>query len=746
MAPRCLPKRPAIAATLLLAALATGCSRESLVAKRSPVFLISVDTLRADRLPAYGYKAVETPHLDALAKDSVLFENAYSQVPLTLPSHASLMTGHVPAVHGVRDNVGYRLKPDLPTLAELLKENGYATGGAVSTIVLAGESGMRDGFDFYEDSVEADAPNLSLGRVQRDGAETGRLLTRWISQVPKEKIPFAFLHVYEPHTPYEPPEPYKSRYASSPYDGEIARADEIVGDFLDFLRKEGLYDRSLIVFLSDHGEGLGDHGEDEHGIFLYRESIHVPLLIKFPGSARAGARVVRAVGLLDVTPTVLATLGLSDAIPKTAPALDGVSLLDLCDGRPAPEARRIFAETVFPRLHYGWSDLAALVDDRFHYIEAPRPELYDNVQDPRQRTNLAPSLPPAFRSMRLEMGKRRAATIEAPKADPEQAARLASLGYIGSTAASPDAKDLADPKDKTESVRRMKLAFEAMRSGNPDDAVGLFQDLLKLEPKMADVWNGLAQAYRKSGRRAESLTALKETAKLSPAGSTEHFLSIAALALELEDFKDAQVHAELALQGGNSLAHETLASIAIERKDFTTAAREIDEAQKKNPGRRFPHLVRGRLLAKQGKYQEALAELDRLLALTAEKNQKTLMTVHQLRGDVLGRLGRDAEAEAAFEEEIRRFPDNLEVFQNLALLYASQGRVPLFFRTIDRLLSAFPNQRGFLSAIRLLDVVGDHKGALATRAAAAAKFPADPRFRGPADGRPPEHTNKRRTT
>jgi arylsulfatase A-like enzyme len=251
--------------------------------------LISVDTLRADHVPAYGYRGVATPNLDSLARDSVLFSNAYAHVPLTLPSHASLLTGLLPPRNGVRDNYGYTLPPGVETLAGVLQKARYATGAAVSSAVLSRDSGLNRGFDFYDDQVDA------AGRAERDGARTVEALLPWV-QEQRNRPFFAFLHLFEPHAPYEPPEPYRSRYRSA-YDGEIARADEILGTFLDRLRQWGLYERALVIFFSDHGEGLSDHGEREHGVFLYREAIHVPLLLKLPGNRRAGETVAAPVAL-----------------------------------------------------------------------------------------------------------------------------------------------------------------------------------------------------------------------------------------------------------------------------------------------------------------------------------------------------------------------------------------------------------------------------------------------------------------
>jgi len=316
----------------LVLACSGGCAKSRAVFPRAPVILVSVDTLRADHLPAYGYREVETPGLSALQKDSVVFDNALSPVPLTLPAHASLFTGLLPYQHGVRDNIGYRLSPKTTTLASFLRQRGYSTGGAVSAFVLDHATGVAEGFDHYRDDIEMRASGEALGQVQRSGAVTEELLEKWIGERAPETPFFAFLHLYEPHSPYDPPEPFKSRYAARPYDGEIAAADAVVARLLGFLKTRRIYDRAIVVFLSDHGEGLGDHGEDEHGILLYREELRVPLFVKLPGNARAGERIASPAGLVDVFPTVAALLG-----EKVPLALAGEPLLA---GGAAPRAGR----------------------------------------------------------------------------------------------------------------------------------------------------------------------------------------------------------------------------------------------------------------------------------------------------------------------------------------------------------------------------------------------------------------------
>src|SRR5437899_512311 len=307
---------------LLLALVVTGCHRAP--SNQTPVILISIDTLRSDHLPAYGYHGVDTPNIDALRADSILFERAYSHVPLTLPSHTTMFTGSLPATNGVRDNLGFRLAPTVPTLPDLLKKNGYATGAAVSAFVLRRETGIARGFDDYDDQIDPANSGANVGRVQRDGGDTEEIAKRWIRAHARKPF-FYFLHLYEPHTPYDPPEPYRSRYQLK-YDGEIARADAIVGDFISFLKASGVYDDAAILLLSDHGEGLHDHGEAEHGIFVYREALQVPLMLKLPRQREHGKSVATPVQLSDVFPTICAITG------TAAPRTGATSLLAIADG------------------------------------------------------------------------------------------------------------------------------------------------------------------------------------------------------------------------------------------------------------------------------------------------------------------------------------------------------------------------------------------------------------------------------
>ncbi|MCE7957237.1 MAG: hypothetical protein DYH06_04775 [Acidobacteria bacterium ACB2] len=715
------------AAPLLLAGLAAllaipSCrgGRGSARFPGAPLVLVSVDTLRSDHLPFYGYGKVETPALSALRAESVLFERAYAQVPLTLPSHASLFTGLLPASHGIHDNLGYQLRAGVPTLAEALKREGYSTAGAVSSVVLNGGSGVGRGFDLWEDAVEPRALSQALSRVQRSGAATEALLGDWLESQTGERL-FLFLHLYEPHTPYEPPEPFRGRFA--PYDGEIAAADAVVGTFVERLKGKGLWDRALVVFLSDHGEGLGEHGEDEHGVFLYRWALQVPLLVKLPGGRLAGTSVAAPVALTDLHGTLLGALA-----NEPPPAPEGsVSLLDLASGAPAP-GRRLFAESFYARLHFGWSDLASLLDGRWHYVEAPRPELYDLVADPAELKDLAGGLPAPFRSLRIEMGKRRS-DYEGPQdVDPETKAKLASLGYLTSGAA-PGAGPLPDPKDQIGVVRDLKRASGLFHGGNYDEALVAFDALLAQNPRMLDVWDLKSQALQKLGRNEEALSALKTGIGHSPEGATHYLAAVASLCVQMGRLDEALTNAELARDRGDPAADDVLARVHLARKDYAAAEAAALSVVEKRPSRRLPYLVLARVAIARGDLAGALTRLDRVAELTARGEGLPLSGYHYLRGDTLGRMGRLDEARKELREEVRLFPPNLDAWTSLAALEASLGSLGEVRRTVEEMVEANPGVPAHLAAVKALTVVGDAEGAAYWRRAGQARFPGDRRFR-----------------
>jgi arylsulfatase A-like enzyme/Tfp pilus assembly protein PilF len=630
--------------------------------------IISVDTLRADHLPVYGYRGVSTPAIDALARDSIVFENAYSQAPLTLPSHTTLLTGLLPTQHGVRDNVGFRLAPEHPTLAAALKERGYATAAAVSSFALRRDRGLAAGFDLYDDDFGAGNAD------ERAGPETAKKLEAFAQSHAGRPL-FLFLHLYEPHTPYAPPQPYAGTYASRPYDGEIAAADAAVGGFVLFLKARGLYDSALILFLSDHGEGLGDHGEDEHGVFLYRETIRVPLLVKLPGSRRAAERVRAPVGLIDVFPTVAEQVGAK--VPGDRPGLPLSR-----PGTPATSAaRRIYSETVYPRLQLGWSDLAALTDDRWSYIEAPRPEIYDLAGDPGEKHDLAASLPPALRAMRAELLTLRKPAAAAEKPPSGELEKLGSLGYIRVDARSASAKNLPDPKDRIAELRRYKRLFDVFYAHRDAEAIALSREMLSENPQILSVWRILATSLDRQGRSAEAAAALRSAlSRHDLTGSNE----------DLEQTVE-QLSTLLARADDPAVAEKALSDLRARGVDAEPVRREL-----------------AGLLHRRGRLAEALA----LLPDAARSRDPATLDVY---GALLAESGRFEEARAAFRRALEIEPGRADVLLHLGMLSLREKDPAAARDWFTKSLEAEPAAAGTLAALGLAQVqLGDARAALAS--------------------------------
>ncbi len=698
--------------------------REPPLRVSGPIVLVSIDTLRADRLPAYGYEGVETPAIDRLVADAVLFERAYSHSPQTLPAHVSMFTGLLPVEHGVRDNLGFAVGPGQVLLPELLAPLGYRSAAVVSSYVLRQEVGLARGFATYDDRLPQAPPGASGAQVQRDGSESLQAAERWLTEnaVPGAPI-FLFLHLYEPHTPYAPPDRF-ARY--EPYDGEIAYADEIVGRLFDTLRARGLYDDALIVLLSDHGEGLGDHGEQEHGVFLYDEAIRVPLVVKLPGGREAGRRVAVPVQHIDLLPTLLELAG------APAPAgLLGRSLRPLLTGDDGgwPE-RQLYAEALYPRYHFGWSELYALTTARHRYIRAPREELYDLHADPDERANLAAQRGRTVRDLRAALDDLRGTDpLQAPDAVSEDALRrLRSLGYLGGGGAvdtRTPAAVLPDPKDGIGVLARYRTAIEMAERFELDEAVGLLQDILAGNPEMADVWLQLGNLQARTGRLVEAVESYRRAVALNPADSGP-LLAVATTQFRLTRLDEAWEHGLLAADVARTVdrrvrARELLARIALVRRDRDAARDQAALARDGDPTLPLPDFVEARILHEDGRYAEALPVFERVLAAVGSRTL-TLPELRYYLGDTLARLHRPAEAEMHFREELRLAPQDTRTRSALAVLYQSQGESAAAARTIDELLAAAPTPDGYRLAAQLWEMFGGRRRAAQIRTEAARRF------------------------
>jgi arylsulfatase A-like enzyme/Tfp pilus assembly protein PilF len=688
--------------------------------RTTPVILISIDTLRSDHLPAYGYKGVATPNIDALRADSILFERAYSHVPLTLPSHTSILTGELPSEHGVRDNVGFRLAESVPTLATVLKQNGYATGGAISAFVLRRETGIAHGFDFYDDQVEPIGPSKVIGRVQRDGRETLHAAESWLDQQSGKPF-FLFLHLYDPHTPYTPPEPFFSRYPQH-YDGEIAYVDSIVGELVARLKATGVYDNAVIMLVSDHGEGLNEHGEEEHGIFLYREALQVPLILKLPHARKGGASVATPVQLVDVFPTVTQ---LTASTPPAAGHRTGTSLLAFLDGGPQ---RAIYSETYYPRFHFGWSDLHSLIHGNDHFIRAPQAELYDLARDPAEKSNTLESNRRAYVRMRAEIEPFVKAASAPANVDPEEAAKLAALGYVGSTVDTHAGDNLPDPKTTIGVFNEIRTAYTWFRNGKEQQALDLTNRLLAANSQITDLWDLKYNIYNKLGRQKDAVETAKEGLRHVPT-SIALLFDVANGALQLGDLETAQQHAEIAAKIEPGRAHEVMAHIAIARKDDKRAEAEAKAAMASSPDPTNALMILATLARQRSDYAGALSYLDRAAERVRAKRPPRLEELHLDRGDVLARLGRSEEAEQEFHAEIDAFPRDARAYSSLVLLLASEQRLDEATKVVYDAIKSVPGAHAYAVMSDTLKAIGDERGALYWAVEGLHRYPNDAELR-----------------
>lgn len=655
--------RRVLLATLLL----LSCSKPEPV--RPPIILISVDTLRSDHLPAYGYTGVATPNIDALRREGVLYEKAWSHAPLTLPSHASMLTGLLPAEHGVRNNIGYRFDGSrFRTLAKVLREHGYRTGAAVSSYVLRSETGISDGFEVYDDSVPVTA-GAATAENQRSGFETVKRAQSFVAANAQQPF-FLFLHLYEPHAPYEPS-----------YDGEIAKSDAIVGQLIATLKASGVYDRALIAFTSDHGEALWEHGEDQHGILLYREVLQVPLIVKLPNAERAGTSESAPFALRQLFHEILSHAGIpADAPPK----------------------KSIYSETFYPRIHLGWSELRSLFDGRFHYIESSSPELYDIDKDPAEKNNLIANERRVAASMRRELAEIPVALESMQRIDPEEAKKLAALGYVGT----PQERTgpLPNPREQIHTLRDIKNAFQLAAERRNDEAIDALRALLKTNDASMDVATRLGEVLLDSGRADEAIAVYEAAMKRSQRFSPDLALALAVAHAKAGHPREAEAHAELALAALPLETHQLLARVAIDDRRFAEAehhVREAIEASDRQPG---ALMLLADLQRAAGQYDAALQTLDAVERRAAELGM-TQQGIDHGRADVYARTERPDQAAAAYRREIEKFPHHLQSYANLAIIEFIQGRGGEGEKLLDEMVRKNPHRGARELAKRTRDAV-----------------------------------------
>jgi len=657
---------------LILLLFACACARRE---THPPVIVISIDTLRADHVSART-----TPHIDALSRDGLVFRNAWSHSPLTLPSHLSVFTGMLPPEHGVRDNAGYRFDAKAhPTLASVLRDNGYRTGAAVSAYVLRGSTGVAAGFDEYDDAIGI-VDGAPVGALQRSGDVTETIAERWIA-AQSEKPFFLFLHLYEPHTPYTPT-----------YDADVAHADAIVGKFVDFLRRRGLYDRAVIVLLSDHGEGLMDHGEQEHGVLLYRESLQVPLIVK-PAGAREHRQVDSPVALVDVMPTILELAGCP------APRTRGRSLMNATPASP------IYSESLYARIHLGCGELRSIVDGDRHVIDGARGEVYDLRSDPTEKVNVIDRERRVYANARGAIAQVGGAFVTPDAIDAEEAKKLAALGYV--SGGSDSGAVSRDPRECLGDLARLK---ELATLGGPE-AIARLESMLAANPRWSDIRDQLGAAYDEAGDHLRAARLYEDGIRATPRLAGAFALSAASSLFDAHRLNDAAAHAHAAETTEPAGAHLLLGEIALARNDLAAAAREQNIAASFRNSRGHALFLAARIAAAQHDFARAV-ELLKVTNDTCHQDGESLPRgFHYAAGDALAHLGRTADAEREFAAEIAADPHDVQPYADLALLQIIRRDRAAALQTIDRMAAANPSRDTYRFAADSLERWGEHDAA-----------------------------------
>ena len=677
-----------VAAALGLAAWAAMHAWRGSAAPRYPganVLLVTIDTLRADRLGAYGYGPAETPRIDRLARQGVHFKQVVSPMPLTLPSHTSLMTALSTAEHGVRDNGAFELAPAHTTLAERLTASGYESAAFVAAFVLHSRWGLARGFAHYDDDFEYDQPGGIPGQVERRAEAVVDAALAWLREPrqPREAPFLAWVHLYDPHAPYAAPESWDSRFPGRPYDAEVAYTDAQIGRLLDGLEAAGTLENTLVVITADHGEGLGEHGEPGHGMFLYDTTLMVPLVIRLPDAQVAGREVAEQVRLIDVAPTILELVGVmppdSYAGESLTPFFSGVS-----DPRPA------YSETYYPRWHFGWQELHSLRQEGFKYILAPRDELYDLAADPAESRNLADELATRSEAFRDEVEELRGdgAASGSERLSGETAARLRALGYLSGAPAEVAEGPLADPKDKMHLFTRTTEAQGMLIEGEYAGAVEALRGVIEEDPRIVAAQLTLGNSLFRLGQYAAAAEAFQATLDLSPAND----LALSNLGLAHRRLGDAETaradfEALLSLDPSSTSAHFNLGEMALEDEDPVAAERHFEAAIRIDDQQPGPQFGLGVAAYQQGQIQRASAQFDRVLALAP-----AYLEIHYYRALIAESRG-DAQAAAdLYRAELEINPFHHRSWLNLSQIQAGLGDHQEAVRSLRRAIEVEPER------------------------------------------------------
>jgi arylsulfatase A-like enzyme/Flp pilus assembly protein TadD len=666
------PLFPVLAGALAALAILASCGQD---AGRPNVLLVSLDTVRPDHMGCYGYEQIETPVVDGLADRGVLFEDCVTPIPLTLPAHSSILTGLYPISHGVRDNGSFALAGDFTTIAEILKGEGYSTGAFIGAFVLDSRFGLDQGFDVYHDNMAAGRKATGFGYEERPAEDVNRDATAWLDTVPEPF--FGFVHYYDPHAPFEPLPPYDSLYAGRPYDGEIAYTDAALGRLLERLERRGISENTLIVVVSDHGEGLGEHGEVAHGVLLYDTTVRVVLVMRLPGDHPAARerslplRISQPVRLIDVAPTILEALGME------AGGIDGRSLLPLVRGETlSPEFS--YLETFYPYFAYNWSPLRGVRFGEWKYILAPEEEIYNLESDPGEMRNLigreaerAEELKANLLTIAAREGQ---VTAPAVKMSAEEMGKLQALGYVGS--ARPTVPEDIEPRgpDPKHMIRRLDALMgpgeSAFDRGDYETAYRNFKELTRIDPGNPDAFVHLGKTLLFMDRLDEAAEAYRRATQLDSTNSTAFFqLGNVYRMKGSPDRALAAYEQALDILPGTPEALANIGGILLDKGLADSAIVVLQQALAVDPDHESTLINLGMAHSAGENHAQALDAFRRVLK-TDPRNVKALVNCSM----ALIRLGDSEGAADYLERACELDPEDPSILLNLGGAYRSMGR------------------------------------------------------------------------
>lgn len=641
--------------------------------QRPNVVLFTLDTTRADHLPVYGYSNTDTPTISSMARKGIVFEHCITPTPLTLPSHASIMTGMYPIYHGIRINGVTALSDENITLAEEFKRAGYNTSAFIAAFVLDGRWGLKQGFDHYDDNFDLEKyKTLDLGKVQIPANEVIDKAIKWLDKHAEEPF-FTWIHLYDPHVPYSPPEPYLSEYGKRGmvglYDGEIAFMDSQIGRFINWLKSKGVYRNTIFVFVGDHGEGLGEHGEQTHGYFIYNYAIHVPLIVVIPLEKFQGKRIKAQVRTIDIFPTLLEMIGL-----EVPPATHGKSLLPLIFNPGKGKDRPAYSEAMAPQLQYNWAALYGLRIPPYQYIDAPKPEFYNIIKDPKELNNIIKPnwiLAKRYREKLyklIEETSRNAIKTVIADVDSETMKKLATLGYLGVTSTKDvslkENRKLPDPKDMLHLFNLISQAAELISEGNNSEAVEVLKKVVIEDPNNPQARLLLASSYTKLGELDKAKRELEYILKQDP-DDIKALITLANIVFDQGKFEDVVIIGKRILEiDGSNVQAMALIGRALESQDkLNEALGYFERAVEIQPKLMVNWLELAKCQISMKNYQEAMKSLKMILA----KHPK-FPTVHYHLGLIYERLGNIEAAKEEYRKEIENYKKYIPARFNYAML------------------------------------------------------------------------------